>query len=331
MARLIVVAGASGAGKTYTGSHLINYRNDIIPVKKYATRNLRKNEPSEESIDLKFGRNISEIKECKYIYQYGEYYYGIKREEIDNVLRKDKNPLVFVNNSNLVSKMKQDYYDALILYVMGINGEESKQQLIKRCDSIDINERMKRQISGLNDYMQHMNKKLLINHYDDSFLEFIEEELNNSDNPKYILVTLSPINDKVMKYLSENPDAFYQLSDDDFEIVMAEIYSKLGYDVTRTQSTRDGGKDIIIRKTEILGDFIYYVECKKYAPKRHIGVGIVRNLVGTVNTDRVNGGILATTSFFTKDARKFISDNKWNCQIKMHDYDVIQELLKKTL
>ena len=108
---------------------------------------------------------------------------------------------------------------------------------------------------------------------------------------------------------------------------MAEIYSKLGYNVERTQSTRDGGKDIIIRKPEILGDFIYYVECKKYAPKRHIGVGIVRNLVGTVNTDRVNGGILATTSFFTRDARKFVLDNKLDFQIKMHDYNKIQQLL----
>lgn len=49
----------------------------------------------------------------------------------------------------------------------------------------------------------------------------------------------------------------------DFEIVMAEIYSKLGYKVEHTQKTKDEGKDIIIRKPEILGDFIYYVECKK--------------------------------------------------------------------
>lgn len=141
------------------------------------------------------------------------------------------------------------------------------------------------------------------------------------------IIVLSPINNRVLKYLSENPEAWYQLQDGDFELAMAEIYSKLGYNVERTQSTRDGGKDIIIRKPEILGDFIYYVECKRYAPKRHIGVGIVRNLVGTVNTDRVNGGILATTSFFTRDARKFVLDNKLDFQIKMHDYNKIQQLL----
>ena len=112
---------------------------------------------------------------------------------------------------------------------------------------------------------------------------------------------------------------------------MAEIYSKLGYKVERTKPTKDGGKDIIIRKPEILGNFIYYVECKKCAAKRHIGVGMIRNLVGTVDADRVNGGILATTSFFSPDAKKFISENKYGYQIQMHDYNMIRELLDKVI
>ena len=151
------------------------------------------------------------------------------------------------------------------------------------------------------------------------------------DEENSAIITLSPVNEHVLKYLSENPQAFYQLTDTDFEIVMAEIYNKLGYEVKRTQATRDSGKDIMIRKPEILGDFIYYVECKKYAPKRHIGVGIVRNLIGTINTDRVNGGILATTSYFSRDAREFILDNHYGYQIQMHDYNIIRELLNKVV
>ena len=62
-----------------------------------------------------------------------------------------------------------------------------------------------------------------------------------------------------------------------------------------------------------------------------VSPGIIRSFVGTVNTDRVNGGILATTSFFTRDAYNFISDNKWNCQIKTHDYNVIRNLLTQVV
>ena len=45
-----------------------------------------------------------------------------------------------------------------------------------------------------------------------------EKKIDVEESP---IITLSPINDTVLKYLSENPEAFYQLSDEDFEIVMA--------------------------------------------------------------------------------------------------------------
>lgn len=165
----------------------------------------------------------------------------------------------------------------------------------------------------------------------------IVEEIFKTDQEKHsnkdesAIITLSPVNDRVLKYLSENPQAFYQLTGTEFEIVMTEIYNKLGYKVERTQSTRDGGKDIIIRKPEILGDFIYYVECKKHEAKDPIGVGIIRSFVGTVNTDRVNGGILATTSYFSRDAKKFISENNYSCQIQMQDYTFIRGLLDQVV
>lgn len=160
---------------------------------------------------------------------------------------------------------------------------------------------------------------------------FKPDQEKHSNKEESTIITLSPVNDRVLKYLSENPQAFYQLTGTEFEIVMIEIYNKLGYKVERTQPTKDGGKDIIIRKPEILGDFIYYVECKKHAANRPIGVGIIRSLVGIVNTDRVNGGILATTSYFSRDAKKFISENNYSCQIQMHDYDFIRGLLDQVV
>lgn len=190
--------------------------------------------------------------------------------------------------------------------------------------SITVSDRHNDNISDEELEVNEVDQKIIA----EIFQPDTEKTIDIEESP---IITLSPINDQVLKYLSENPESFYQLTDDDFEVVMAEIYSKLGYDVTRTKATRDGGKDLIIRIPEVLGDFIYYVECKKYNPKRPIGVGIIRNLVGTINTDRVNGGILATTSFFTRDAYEFISGNKWNFQIKTHDYNVIRNLLNRVV
>ena len=82
-----------------------------------------------------------------------------------------------------------------------------------------------------------------------------EKKIDIDESP---VIVLSPVNERVLKYLAENPKEFYNLTDADFEIVMAEIYARLGYDVTRTQSTRDGGKDIIIRKPEISGAYFLH-------------------------------------------------------------------------
>lgn len=189
---------------------------------------------------------------------------------------------------------------------------------------------------------------LILNYYYDAISEEQQEEINKAnekiiteifqpDTEKKInieespIIVLSPVNEQVLKYISENPKILYQLSGREFENVMAEIYLKLGYDVTVTKATRDGGKDIIIRKPDALGDFIYYVECKKYSPNHTVGIGIVQRFVGTVNTERVNGGILATTSFFTEPAKQFVLDNKLNYQIKMHDYYEIQKLLNQSI
>lgn len=144
-------------------------------------------------------------------------------------------------------------------------------------------------------------------------------------------IILSPINDRVLKYLAENPTGLYNLSPDDFETAMAEIYKKLGYNVEKTKQTRDGGKDIILRKPTELGDFVYYVECKNYSASNPVSIGIVKSFVGTVDIDRVNGGIIATTSYFTRDAQKFINDHSLQCKIKMHDYNKIQQLLKSVV
>ena len=159
--------------------------------------------------------------------------------------------------------------------------------------------------------------------------EILLPESKKIITPDSPIITVAPINDEVLRYLKENPEEWFKLTGGQFEMVMQEIYSRLGYQVERTKATRDGGKDLIIRKNEPVGDLIYYVECKKYAPNRPIGVGIVREFKCTIDTDSVNGGIIATTSHFAKGARNFILNNNFDCKVKMHDGAVIKRLLNQ--
>lgn len=218
----------------------------------------------------------------------------------------------FTENMHFINEIHK--YEDLIDTGQRISGALSNYNLIN-CYSDDLSDEEDAE-------NEEINSKIIT-----EIFRSEEESIEDIHKKDSAIITVSPVNEAVLKYLSENPQVLYQLTSRQFEEVMAEIYNKLGYKVELTKATRDGGKDIILRKPEILGDFIYYVECKQNAPKRHVGVGIIRNLIGTINTDRVNGGILVTTSYFTPDAKKFIIDNKYDYQIQMHDYDMIRKLL----
>ena len=152
-----------------------------------------------------------------------------------------------------------------------------------------------------------------------------ENKIITAESPK---ITILPVNNRILAYLAENPEKLRDVEAREFEEIMAEIYHRLGYKVELTKETRDGGKDIIIRKPDILGDLVFYVECKRYSSKRKIGVDIVERFSGVIELDKVNGGVIATTSFFSPDAQKLILEKNLNCKIQMHDFDRVKELLK---
>ena len=200
MARLIIVAGASGAGKTFMLSELSKFRNDIVPIKKYTTRGPRINESKDETIDLHLSCGSDTISSCDYIYPYDGQRYGIKRHEINEILHKNMNPIVIVANCNTIAKIKKDYPNAIIMYVFpGLSGNDLKEQLLKYDDPLDVEERMKRHKISYDDYMRHISDGLfdyfLINYFDNTFIEQIDDLLNKDlDTPhdiNYVFVIMS--------------------------------------------------------------------------------------------------------------------------------------------
>lgn len=130
----------------------------------------------------------------------------------------------------------------------------------------------------------------------------------------------------VLSRLRTNPQLLYEFSSRQFEELVADLLHSLGYETHLTPATRDGGKDIYAARKDALGRFLYIVECKRHAPDNPVGVGVVRSLAGVVNAERANGGIVATTSFFTRDAREF--QQQLSYQLTLQDYFGIQELIR---
>jgi hypothetical protein len=132
---------------------------------------------------------------------------------------------------------------------------------------------------------------------------------------------ITTVNDEVLKILHNEPNLLREISPRRFEEVIAELLTRLGYRVRLTQASRDGGADILAFKDDPLGTFLYIVECKRYAPDKGVGIGIVQRLNGVVQERRATAGILATTSYFTKPAKDFQKSIRF--QLGLRDFDDI--------
>ena len=141
-----------------------------------------------------------------------------------------------------------------------------------------------------------------------------------------------------MEYLTEyvlsayeqvlyNPNFIYNLDPWEFEKLVADVFQRHGFNAEVTQKTRDGGKDIVA--TFEMGGVLYntYFECKQYAPNRPVGAKVVRELYGKLNMERIDKGVIVTTSHFTRDA--IIEAKETNGRIQLVDFEKLQKLMQR--
>lgn len=118
----------------------------------------------------------------------------------------------------------------------------------------------------------------------------------------------------------------YELQPRQLEELMAELYARQGLEVELTPQTRDGGVDLYLLQRTPFGRHLTLVDTKRYRRDRPVGVGIVRQLFGVVEATRASAGLVATTSFFSGDARRLQEEIPF--RLGLQDYLDLKRMLK---
>jgi restriction system protein len=134
-------------------------------------------------------------------------------------------------------------------------------------------------------------------------------------------------NERIIKDLKTRPDGLYQLSPRQFEEIIADLLQDMDYEVTLTQQTRDGGKDILAAKKTEVGDVLCLVDAKRYKKSHKIGVSMVRTLLGTLADYQATSAMLATTSTYSRDAHAMQEKHKYKLSLK--DFADVVEWIQK--
>jgi len=144
---------------------------------------------------------------------------------------------------------------------------------------------------------------------------------------RFATVFIPDIEFEIFKFFQKYPEKLYSISPRKFEEFVASLFKHHGFEVSLTPATRDGGFDILaVHHSELTDDMVSLVECKRYAPDRPVGIGVVQRLLGTVEQVRANKGVLVTTSFFTSPALKAAELTRHKIALK--DYLSIVDWLK---
>jgi Holliday junction resolvasome RuvABC ATP-dependent DNA helicase subunit len=123
--------------------------------------------------------------------------------------------------------------------------------------------------------------------------------------------------------LSNGIGNLQNLSGQEFEKLISDLLTRMGFQTEMTKTTGDGGIDIIAKLDKAIFGGLYLFQCKRFAPDNLVGASTVRDFYGAVTADRAVKGIFITTSGFTVQGREFGR----RVGIELIDSEQLQKLL----
>ncbi|WP_367872963.1 restriction endonuclease [Luteolibacter sp. Populi] len=111
----------------------------------------------------------------------------------------------------------------------------------------------------------------------------------------------------------------------DFEFLIATLFERMGYTTQVTRATRDGGYDIHASSAKAGSKQGVLIECKRR--QERFGVGPIRELVGVLESQRLNKAFFVSCGSFTAAAHAFAQSNR----IELIGWETLNKLLNQYL
>lgn len=135
----------------------------------------------------------------------------------------------------------------------------------------------------------------------------IDEWINRVEagEPDYagrVQILIRGISHEFARLVAENPETLDELEWRDLERMMERVMSGLGFSVTLTPPSKDGGKDLILTCNVKQGEQSYIVELKHWRSGKGVGKIAVRDFLQVIVTENRSGGLFLSTSGYAEGA-----------------------------
>lgn len=113
--KFFIIYGASGSGKSTILNFVKNIKNVSIH-KKDTSRSLRKNETKNDSLDIRFVKQLNK-KEYELIYSQWGNHYGIRRDLISKAIKNNEFHFIIIGDIKIVKKFISKHKNSVVIYV----------------------------------------------------------------------------------------------------------------------------------------------------------------------------------------------------------------------
>jgi HJR/Mrr/RecB family endonuclease/fumarate reductase subunit D len=137
-----------------------------------------------------------------------------------------------------------------------------------------------------------------------------EEEIKRQKQKSQIQKQAKEVRSQEIERLSKawisNASAYFAMTPREFEIAVAELFRRLGYQVELTKFSNDGGKDAIAWKDGQK----YLIECKRYGEGKLIGRRDLQIFAAAMMEEKAAKGFYVNTGGFTSTAVEYAAKNE---------------------
>jgi len=117
-----------------------------------------------------------------------------------------------------------------------------------------------------------------------------------------VRIILRDLSSRLARLIAGKPDALAHLEWRTVEHVVAEVFEGMGFGVTLTPGSKDGGKDVVLTCIVKGKRAEYYVEIKHWRSSTKVGSAAVEKLLKVIVEERKDGGLFLSTYGFTSNA-----------------------------
>jgi hypothetical protein len=131
---------------------------------------------------------------------------------------------------------------------------------------------------------------------DNSVADFVRD-LSNERDPVYktartILRTAAKL---LARLIAESPDQIDEIEWRDLERVLAEVFEAIGFQVTLTPPSKDGGKDLILHCIVSNAAHSYAVEVKHWRSGQKVGGSAMKKFIRVIVSEGHRAGLILAT------------------------------------